>query len=162
MKEKVISTLYTADNNFMLAFTKNRVIVARVSGIRGGVAGAAVRTGVGGLIGDALGKSVEGEMSKKRGEELKELDPEEILKSSRFNFEVPYNNLEKVEMQQKKNKIKIIANEKFGMIMKKKKDKKTKKEIFQYETPIKKLKGPEFEDQVNSLRSVLSDKLEIV
>lgn len=161
MKEKVISTLYTADNNLMLAFTQNRVIVARVSGIRGGIAGVAVRTGIGGLIGDAVGSSVEKEMAKKKGEKLKELDPEEILKSSRFNFEVPYSGLERVEMQQKKNKIKIIANQRFGWL-KKKKDKKTKKEIYQYETPIKKLKGPEFEEQVNSLRSVLSDKLEIV
>jgi len=56
--------------------------------------------------------------------------------------------------------INIIADQKFGKDMKKKKDKTIQKDVYTYEKKMEKKK--EFEDYVNLVRSVLPDRVVVL
>lgn len=139
----------------LLCFTSNRIIVAKTGG-GGAATGAKIAFG---LIGRALADRAE----KKRRESLEKLSPESVLKSDKHNFAVPYSGIVRVEMRKVSpyaKRVKIIADQKFGDYMKKKKDETTQKYVYIYEEEIKTKK--EFEDHVNLVRSVLPDKVDVI
>ncbi len=153
MSDSILTGYPTSDYKKMIFFTKEKVIVAKIGGQAGQIAGAAL----GGVTGSLIGRSRDKGASKKKGQKFLESTPQEILAAEAFNYAIPYTGIEKVELR--KNKVKIIAKEKFGKDMKRKTDKTTQKEYYLYEKPIKKIK--DFEDQVSLLRTYLSNKLEV-
>jgi len=145
--EETLGTIALPSNHRTLHFTTNRVIVAKT----GSALGASLLFG-------AIGAGVAAHREKKRREELEKLSPESVLKSDKSNFAIPYSGIVRVEMKKKRfsGSISLLADQKFGKDMKKKRDKATGEDFYGYEKTIDK---KSFEDNVNFLRSVLPSKV---
>ncbi len=148
MNEEMLGTIDLPSDHRMLYFTPNRVIVAKTGGSAGWLFG-------------AIGAAAEAYRETKKREELKKLSPESVLKADKNNFAIPYSSILRVEMKKKGifGSICVIADQKFGRDMKKKKDKTIGRDVYRYEKRIAK-KG--FEDCVDCVRSVLPEKVMVL
>jgi hypothetical protein len=121
-----------------LIFTSERIIVAK-KGISKEVAGL--------VAGGAVGQWLAIRSDKKKAQELKQQDIEEILKADKKNYEIPYSETLKVEM------------------------KKLSRFSWPYSTEIKfttdkkkrkfKLKNVKFEEAIELFRALLPDKVDV-
>lgn len=153
--EQILGTIEI--DHKMLCFTPTRVIVANTKGIRGVAMGAAILFGpIGGVVAEALSKGAEN----MRRQKLRKLSLESVLKAREGNFAIPYSGIVRVEMKIKKRKIKIIADQKFGDDMKKKRDEITQKNVYVFEKKMEKKEA--FVDHVKLVRSVLPGKVVVL
>ena len=130
-----------------LFFSSNRLIVAKTVGGKWRFALASF-----GVWGEDAADS----RAKQKAEKLRELSPESILKADKNNFAIPYSDITKVEMKKggrmRGSKLKVFTD--------------TKKYDFRIFSK-RALAGfvyrehKEIEDQVNLVRSVLSDRLSV-
>jgi len=123
-----------------LVFTKNRIIVAKL---------ASGAEKMGSIFSDMASDTYGGpkKLMKERREAYEKMSPEEILSADKDNFAMPHNEISKIEVKKpgllSGSKIKVSTSDKTH-------------EFFLKE------KKQFFEERVNSLRSVLSDKVSIV
>lgn len=121
-----------------LIFTTNRMIVAKKGSVK-------EVTGL--VVGGAVGQWLALSSDKKKAQELKQYNVEEILKTDKKNYEIPYPDLFKAEM------------------------KKLSKFSWPYSTEVKistekkkhkfKLKSVKFEEATELFRTVLPDKISV-
>nr|MDO8079504.1 hypothetical protein [Candidatus Freyarchaeota archaeon] len=156
MSDEILNYYITPDDKKLIFFTQKIVIVAKTGSLKREWAGALGGAVVSAFLGKSIGRSVEKSVATGKKGKLLKASPQEILAADGYNFYIPYSEIKRVELR--KNKIKIIANQKFGKEMKKQKDKTTQKEFYVFEQSIKKIRKEE-EEEV--LRPILSDKLEL-
>jgi hypothetical protein len=141
MGEEILGTIYAGKqkfsgvDQFLLCFTPKRIIVAKAGG-----SGLGTAVAFGGI-----GAAVRMRAASKRARDLKKLSVESLMKTDKANFEIPYSDITKVEMK------------KGGMMTASVLRVSTLKDEYKFNPVEKKL----FDEQVNLVRSVLSDKLSI-
>lgn len=93
----ILTRGWKGDLQCHLVFTNERVIVS----VKGLFAQAASSMGVFGAVGGAAAYAMSSSEQSKKQSELKRLSPEEILRSNKKNYNVPYSRVAKVEIGKK-------------------------------------------------------------
>jgi len=119
-----------------LFFTNTRLIVTKRE---------ALKEFAGFLVGGFVGYSLAIKSDKKQAEKIKELSPDEILKSDRENYEIPYSKISKVELKKYSKMMWPYSAEIWTHTQEK-------------ETKFR-LKGIKYEEVEQLLNSVLGDKV---
>ena len=104
MSESVVGTIPTlmtrgwkGDLRAHLIFTNERLIVT----VKGLLSQIAMSGGAFGAVGGAVGAAVAARGESKRGEQVNQMTPEQILQSEKRNFAVPYSNITRMELGKK-------------------------------------------------------------
>lgn len=131
---------------YRLIFTDQRIIQAVTVSSTSTASKYVPTTLAGGfLLGSSVGNYMNDRMEKKVIEELKKLDPEDILKLDESNFSIPYSNIKKILMEKFRHfhdgKITIFTTEK----------------DYSYELRFESM----FDKWVNLVKTVIPDKLEV-
>jgi len=152
MREEVVGKIkiHYMDKESILFLTKERIIVARITDKLDSVIGIPAFGAIGGLIGGLISSR----RGKKKREKLEQISPESILGADKKNFAIQYSDIVKVEMIKNPGRlnlpsirVKMTEPIRDGML---------RADKYTYRFGIF---GTDFDEAVNSVSSVLSDKI---
>ncbi len=89
----IVTRGWKGDLHCQLVFTNERLIVS----VKGLLAQAASSMGVFGAVGGAAAYAMSSSEESKKQSDLKRLSPDEILRSNKKNYDVPYSKVTKVQ-----------------------------------------------------------------